>query len=222
MAKFKLADGTEIEAFTPEELKAEVEKETSGLKTKVDELLKETKEAKKARKDAEEKAAQEAEELARKGGDVAALEKSWQAKLDKAAAEAQKTIDSLNGSITTMTVDNVAVRIANEIAVQGSADILIPHIKSRLGVELRDGQHVTVVRDAQGKPSAATLDELKTEFSTAPAFAPVIVGSKATGGGANGGGKGGRAATTVKRAHFDSMSPADQMAHAKAGGLVTD
>lgn len=194
MAKFKLEDGTEIEAFTADEVKAQIEQETSGLKGKVDELLKETKAAKDARKAAEEKAARDAEEAARKGGDVEALEKSWHAKLEKRERELSAQIESMQGSITTMTVDNVAVRLANEIAVPGSADILIPHIKSRLAAEQRDGQFVTVVRDAAGKPSAATLDDLKTEFTTSPAFAPVIVGSKASGGGASGGGHGGGAA----------------------------
>jgi len=180
-----------------EALKAQVAELTKGieaLKSKNDELLTETKAAKAAKREAEEKAKAEAEELARKSGNIEALEKSWQEKLAKAKADAQRTIDALQGSITTMTVDNVAVRLANEIAVPGSADILIPHIKARLAAEQRDGQFVTVVRDSAGKPSAASLDDLKTEFTTSPAFAPVIVGSKASGGGAGGGSKGGGAA----------------------------
>ncbi len=39
MAKFKLEDGTEIEAFTPDEVKSMVETEVIGLKAKRDELL---------------------------------------------------------------------------------------------------------------------------------------------------------------------------------------
>ena len=180
-----------------EALKAQVAELTKGieaLKAKNDELLTETKAAKAAKREAEERAKAEAEELARKSGDVAALESSWAEKLAKRERELTQQIETMQGSITTMTVDNVAVRLANEIAVPGSADILIPHIKSRLAAEQRDGQFVTVVRDSAGKPSAATLDDLKTEFTTSPAFAPVIVGSKASGGGASGGGKGGGAA----------------------------
>ena len=171
--------------------------DVSGLKAKVDELLAEKKAAAQKAKEAEEAAKKAAEEAARKNGDVEALEKSWQEKLTKRESELQAQLDALNGSVTTMTVDNVAVKLANEIAVQGSADILIPHIKSRLAAEERDGQFVTVVRDAQGKPSAATLDDLKNEFANNAAFAPVIVGSKASGGGASGGngGSGGGAAT---------------------------
>ena len=180
-----------------EALKAQVAELTKGieaLKAKNDELLTETKAAKAAKREAEERAKAEAEELARKSGDVAALEASWAEKLAKRERELSAQIETMQGSITTMTVDNVAVRLANEIAVPGSADILIPHIKSRLAAEQRDGQFITVVRDAQGKPSAASLDDLKTEFTTSPAFAPVIVGSKASGGGANGSGQGGGAA----------------------------
>lgn len=208
-----------------EALKAQVAELTKGieaLKAKNDELLTETKAAKAAKREAEERAKAEAEELARKSGDVAALEASWAEKLAKRERELTQQIETMQGSITTMTVDNVAVRLANEIAVPGSADILIPHIKARLAAEQRDGQFVTVVRDSAGKPSAASLDDLKTEFTTSPAFAPVIVGSKATGGGANGSGKGGGAAKVVNRQQFDAMGHAQRMEFAKAGGTVTD
>jgi len=70
----------------------------------------------------------------------------------------------------------------------------LPHIERRLSVEQRDGKPVVVVLDQQGKLSAATLDELKAEFANDVAFAPLIAGSKASGGGANGAGNGGGAA----------------------------
>jgi hypothetical protein len=77
--------------------------------------------------------------------------------------------------------------------VQGSAKALLPHIERRLSVEQRDGKPVVVVLDAQGKLSAATLDELKAEIANDAAFAPLIAGSKASGGGAGGAGGGGGA-----------------------------
>jgi hypothetical protein len=70
----------------------------------------------------------------------------------------------------------------------------LPHIERRLSVEQRDGKPVVVVLDQQGKLSAATLDELKAEFANDVAFAPLIAGSKASGGGAGGAGSGGGAA----------------------------
>lgn len=168
--------------------------ELDGLKKKVDELLNEKKEANKKAKEAEEAAARAAEEAARKSGDVAALEKSWKDRLAKREAELSAQIEQLNGNITSLTVGQTATKLAAELAVQGSADVLLPHISSRLKSELRDGKAVTVVLDKDGKPSAMTVDELKNEFVSNKAFAPLIAGSKASGGGADGGGQGGGAA----------------------------
>lgn len=168
--------------------------ELDGLKKKVDELLSEKKDAAKKAKEAEEAAARAAEEAARKTGDVAALEKSWQEKFEKREAELQAQIDQLNSNITNLTVGQTATRMAAELAVQGSADVLLPHISNRLRSEIRDGRAVTVVLDKDGKPSAMTVDELKNEFVSNKAFAPLIAGSKANGGGADGGGQGGGAA----------------------------
>ena len=181
-------------------LKLEGAEDTGALKRAKDH-------EKQARKQAEQQAKELQEQLdalqdkintgkdddAKKKGDTEALEKSWQDKLTKRENELTGQIDGLNGNIRTLLVDREAVRLATELAVEGSAGILVPHIKSRLGVEQKDGQFVTVVNDSEGKPSALTLDELKEEFSNNAAFAPVIVGSKASGGGA-GGGKGGSAA----------------------------
>jgi hypothetical protein len=71
---------------------------------------------------------------------------------------------------------------------------------------------VTVVKDSEGKPSALTVDELKKEIMADAAFAPLIVGSKATGGGASGG-KGGGAAKT---GDVISMSKDERLAYFKA------
>lgn len=167
--------------------------DVTGLKTKIEELLGESKAAKAKARKAEEAARKTAEESARKNGDVEALENSWKEKLTKREKELQDQIDSLGGSITTMTVDNVALSLANELAVEGSAKVLLPHIKARLAAEQRDGKYQTVIRDAEGKPSASSLDDLKQEFANDPAFAHVIIGSKASGSGADGAKPGGGA-----------------------------
>jgi len=172
------------------------QEDISGLKSKVDELLAEKKAVTQKAKEAEEAAARAAEEAARKGGDTEALDKSWQDKYSKREQELQAAIDALSGSVTTMTVDSVAMQMASELAVEGSAKVLLPHIKARLAAEQRDGKYVTAVRDANGKPSASTLDDLKNEISSDPAFAHVIVGSRATGGGANGSNRSGGGAVT--------------------------
>lgn len=200
----------------------------TGLKSKVDELLREKKEEASRRKQAEDEAEaakqKAAEEAARKSGDVAALEKSWLEKLSKREKELLTQIDGLTGNINNMLVDNVAATLASEIGLDGSAQILVPHIKSRLAAEQRDGKFVTVVRDANGALSAASLDDLKAEFASNAVFAPVLKGSKASGGGATGGSRNtsGAGVNAVKRADFEAMDGATRHKHITSGGTVID
>ncbi|CAI8794632.1 Scaffolding protein [Pseudomonas sp. IT-P12] len=171
--------------------------DVSGLKSKVQELLDEKKAADKARKDAEEQARLDREEAARKSGNVEELERSWTEKYNRREAELNGMLEqergTLGGQIRDLTVGRTATDIASALAIPGSAKALLPHIERRLGVEQRDGKPVVVVLDPQGKLSAATLDELKAEFANDVAFAPLIAGSKASGGGAGGAGGGGGA-----------------------------
>ncbi|MFV1943920.1 hypothetical protein VPH49_24280 [Pseudomonas luteola] len=173
--------------------------DVTGLKAKVEELLAEKKAEAKKRQEAEEAAKRAAEEHARKTGDVEALQRSWEEKHTKALTEKEQTLATLQAQIQALTVGSEANRLASELAVQGTAKALLPHIKSRLSMEIRDGKPVTVVLDQDGRPSALTLDELKNEFINDPAFAPLIVGSKATGGGAGGSKSGGAAGKTFNQ-----------------------
>ncbi|WP_434676218.1 hypothetical protein [Pseudomonas sp. D3-10] len=174
------------------------QEDVSGLKSKVQELLDEKKAAEKKAREAEELARTEREEAARKSGNVEELEKSWSEKYSKREAELSAMLEQERGTLTTqirdLTVGRTATDIASALAIPGSAKALLPHIERRLSVEQRDGKPVVVVLDQQGKLSAATLDELKAEFANDVAFAPLIAGSKASGGGAAGAGKGGGAA----------------------------
>lgn len=168
--------------------------DVSGLKAKLEELLGESKAAKAKAREAEEAAKKAEEERARRAGDVEALENSWREKLTKREQELLADRDSLASQIKELTVGRAATDLAAELAVQGSAKALLPHLQARLSMDLRDGKPTVVVLDANGKPSAATLEELKTEFVNDPAFAPLIVGSKASGSGASGAKPGGGAA----------------------------
>lgn len=168
--------------------------DVSGLKAKIDELLSEKKTEAEKRKQAEENARKTAEEAARKNGDVEALENSWREKLTKREQELLSERESLASQIKELTVGRAATDLAAELAVQGSAKALLPHLQARLSMDIRDGKPTVVVLDANGKPSAATLEELKAEFVNDPAFAPLIVGSKASGSGASGAKPGGGAA----------------------------
>ena len=193
--------------------------DTTGLKAQRDALLNEKKEAQRKAKEAEEAAKTLAEESARKNGDVAALEKSWQEKLAATESNYKNLNESLTKQIHGLTVGQTATKLAAELAISGSADVLLPHIQSRLTVEIKDGAPSVRVLDLLGKPTAMTVDELKQEFISNKAFAPLIAASKATGGGASGSGGGG-AAKTMKRDQFETMNPVQKMDFIKSGGKL--
>jgi len=197
--------------------------DVSGLKKKLDELMDESKAAKRKAKEIEEAAERERAEALAKSGDVESLRKSYDEKFGKTKTEYETQIQNYQQQLQKLTVGQTATTLAAELAIPGSAPVLLPHIQARLSMEIRDGQPVTVVMSADGKPSAMTIEELKTELSANPAFAPIIAASKAAGGGASGGGNGGGAAKkAVTRAQFDSMNAVQRTEHLKAGGTITN
>lgn len=207
-----------------------------GLKNKVETLLGETADLKKRlkEKDDGEKVAQDAarkaaEDSAAKKGDIEALRKSADERVAAAIAETESKykpqVDKYQTSLRKSKVDNVAHEVAMRIGLKGSESLLIPHIIGRLGVEERDGDFVTVVKDSKGQASTLTIADLEKEFVGNAAFAPVIVGSKGSGSGASGDlGKGGGAtgAKTLQRSEFDQLTQIDRMKFSKEGGKVVD
>jgi len=196
-----------IEGLPPQE-------DVSGLKSKVEELLAEKKAEAEKRKAAEDQATKDREEALRKAGNVEELERSWSEKYSRRETELTGQLETerttLHGQIRELTVGRAAADLANELAITGSAKALLPHIERRLDVELREGKPTVVVRDASGKASASTLDELKKEITADAAFAPLIAGSKASGGGAPGArGVGGAA---LKRSEMTSEAKREYLA----------
>jgi hypothetical protein len=202
----------------------EPEKEDlSGLKNKVDELLREKKAASQKAREAAEEAEAARLEAAKKGNDTEALDKSWQDKFNAREIELKKELEELSGTLVKLTSGQTATKIAAEIAVQGSADVLLPHLERRLRTEFREGSPVTVVLDKDGKPSAMSVDELKAEFQNSAAFAPLIVGTKANGAGRTGGNESsGAGVNEVSRSEFDRMNQAQRANFAKNGGKLKD
>ncbi len=187
----------------------------------------ELKRIKDAQKKIEDDARKAAEDAALKSGDLEAFRKSAEKQRadDLAAkdAEYQPKVQKLDTTVRRLLVSDVATRLATELALKGSEGPLAKLISDRLAVEERDGEHVTVVRGADGKPSALTIDDLKKEIAGDKALAPLLAGSRASGGGA-GGSKGGGAAgaKSLDRKAFDALGPAERRAFFKGGGSVTD
>lgn len=216
----KTDDGFQLKVSgIPEPEKIDV----SGLKSKVDELLSETKAAKKKAREAADEAENARLEAAKKGNDTEALNKSWVDKYSSRETELQDQINKLTSTVVSLTSGQTATEIASEIALQGSANVLLPHIERRLKTEYREGQPHTIVLDDNGQPSAMTVDELKKEFQRSEAFAPLIVGTKANGAGRTGGKEsGGAADQPITRSEFDSMSHNERSQYAKKGGKIVD
>lgn len=179
-------------------------------------------------KDEAERQRQEAEEAAaKKKGDVEALEKSWKAKLDAAVAAEKARADKLDLALKKSLVNEVAAKIAGDISTAPA--LLTDHIAKRLSFELlEDGTAVQRVLDGTGRPSAASLDDLKKEFVDNPTFAAIIKASDASGGGANGGDNGGGAPnskkisemTATEEAKFANTDPEGYARQCKAEGIA--
>lgn len=144
-------------------------------------------------------------------GDVEKLESSYKEKLAKREKELSDQIAALTGNLQTMLVDNVAQTMASRISK--SPELILPHIKARLKAEFADGKATTRVLDKDGNPSAFGIEDLQKEMVANPAFAPIIIGSKASGSGAEGGHGGSGAPGKI---NYAKASPKEIAAHLKA------
>lgn len=170
-------------APAPDESAKDLEDRLKKLEANNQALLSEKRKAEEARQKA-------VEEAARKSGDTEALEKSWQQKLEQKEAELNARIEENQKVISGLTVGQTATKLAAEVFGQ-NADLMMPHVTSRLTYETSDGAVKVRVLGADGKPTAGTVDDLKKEFIESQKFAPFVVGSRSNGPGGHGGGGGG-------------------------------
>lgn len=126
-------------------------------------------------------------------GDVNALKTSYENKLTAKEQEFTQKYGTLQSQIEKVMLDSTALTMATELSTV--PQLLVPHIRGRLKLEEVNGELAVHVVDTAGKPSAATLQDLKNEMLQNATFAPILIGSKASGSGANGGSGGGGAST---------------------------
>lgn len=143
--------------------------------------------------------------------DVEKLENSYKEKLARREKELSDQISALTSNLQTMLVDNVAQSIASKIST--APELILPHIKARLKAEFNEGKAVTRVLDKDGNPSALSIEDLQKEIVANPVFAPIIIGSKASGSGAEGGHSGSGAPSKID---YAKASPKEIAAHIKA------
>lgn len=175
------------------------ESDIDGLKASRDALLAEKKEQQRLAQDAEakrieaERLAQE--EIARKSGNLEAIENSWKEKLALRETELTSQLSQAQAKNYELTVGRQAQELAGELAKPNAQRLLAKEIKERLTLD--ENGNIRVL-DLQGKPSALTIDELKAQLRADPTYQDIIIINNSTGGGATGGGNGGGAAKNPK------------------------
>lgn len=210
MAKFKLEDGTEVEAFTAEEMQAQIDEQVTGLKSKVDELLGETKAEREKRKELEKAQSEAEKKSAEEKGEFKKLYETE----TKAKSELQKKLDDFQQKIADRDQTAAAMQVAGQLTKDSKrAEVLTDYAKRFTRYE---GDQV--VYEIGGVPvdAAKVTEHLKAEY-------PFLVdGSQANGGGAAGSGSGASGSKQINRSTFDGMSQAERATFAKEGGKVVD
>jgi hypothetical protein len=150
--------------------------------------------------------------------DLEALDLSYQEKIKTLQTEGQAREGSLSASLREVLVDREARAIATGIALDNNAaELLTDFVQRRLTVEITtEGKAVTRVLGADGKPSAASLEDLKKEIVATPKYHALLSGSKASGSGATPSGSGSGAPSGNKDVNTAKMSPADLVARIDA------
>ena len=174
VAKLKLEDGSEIEAFTADEVRAQIEKETGGLKSKLEELLGEAKTAKQKARELEELQQQEAEARAKEKGEFKELYEREQ----KAKAELAEKYEGFAKRIQQKEVEGAAQSIASELTRDTKRAELLRKEISQFAKYTDEG-----VKFEMG---GVEVDRAKVMTHISDNYPFLIDGSGASGGGASG------------------------------------
>lgn len=210
----------EIEGITPE-LKAILEtkikevyvpkSEFDAIAAKQNELLDETKAAKRAKAKAIEDAAAAAAEKALKDNDLA----SYRASTEGIMAALKEELEGMKTATKEQRKTSIAAKFVSEKFVNDAivAEAITEKFKKR--IDIRDGKEV--ILDKDGNLTAMSLQDLQAEFLGNEALKSHIIGTRASGSGASGsGGKsGGGAAKIISKQDFDALNPQEKMDYMK-------
>lgn len=185
MAKFKMEDGTEVEAFTADEVSARIEQETSGLKSKLEELLGETKTAKHKAKELEEAQLEAEEARAKEKGEFKDLYEREQ----KAKAELADKYEGFAKKIQAKDVEIASGSIANELTRDTKRAELLKKEIGQFARYSEDG-----VKFEMG---GVEVDRAKVIAHITESYPFLVDGNQSSGGGASGSQGGGGAPQPV-------------------------
>jgi hypothetical protein len=189
--------------------------ERDSMKSKMDQLLTETKAAKTSRREAEDAARIAADAKALKDNDFEQLFKSSEEK----AKSYQEELSGFKTSMAKKEVQSTSQTLAQKIAEGDNINLLSTFIQPRLK-HTDDGIKVL---DHQGNLTVSSLDDLVNEFKTNSVFASLLKGNKADGGGAPGGNRSSGAGDKIMtRVEFDQISAIKKSEFIKSGGKTID
>lgn len=162
-------------------------------------------------------AAEQAKKISKDGSvskeDFEAYKTSAEKKYTTDTAALNTTIGKKDATIKTHLIDNVANGLATKLSK--SPKLMLPHVKSRLAVDMSGDEPKTIVLDADGRPSAFTIQDLEQEFVANKDFADILIGSRASGGNPPPSTRG-NPLSPEKPQSLTSMKPADVVAEMKA------
>ena len=189
--------------------------ERDSMKSKMDQLLTETKAAKTSRREAEDAARIAADAKALKDNDFEQLFKSSEEK----AKSYQEELSGFKTSMAKKEVQSTSQTLAQKIAEGDNINLLSTFIQPRLK-HTDDGIKVL---DHQGNLTVSSLDDLVNEFKTNSVFASLLKGNKADGGGATGGNRNSGAGDKIMtRVEFEQISAVKKSEFIKSGGKTVD
>ena len=190
MPKLKLHDGSEIDAYTEDEVKQRIEAEVTGLKSKVEELLGESKSAKQKARELEELQRKQEEESLKKSGEWKQLyetEAEKAARIQRELDEERENRRKERQAAQQEKINSETVKIASTVAVDDSSLELLSEKMRQFAVYTDEGIQYEIggVKVTQEK----VIDMLSNKYPR------LVKGSGASGGGATGGASGGAGKT---------------------------
>lgn len=199
-----------------EAIKAAVEEATAPLATKRDELLAEVRKLKQGKQvSPEDHAALESErdelreQLNKANKDLKAANTN--------AEKATKALADEQGFTTKLLADNGLSDALVKAGVNNPA-----HLKAVKALLQSQVQIVTEGDQRVAKVGDKSLADYVGEWAKSDEGKNFVSAAANSGGGAQGGNGQGSGAKSMTRAAFNGLSPAEQMAHSKSGGMITD
>ena len=173
-------------------------KELEAILKKNTELLDELKANKRAKLELEAQKQKDMDDKHKADGNFEALLKSANEKIAEKESAIKSMVDKNNASL----INNTVMTMAAKLCDGSNVSLIKPHIKSRLGVNEKGEVHIL---NSSGEPTVLTQEDLVNEFQQNKDYAPIVRGTKSSGGGASGDSSGGAGDSKQYASTFDKL-----------------